>query len=155
MPRVLTNHTCEWDGCSERTKSRYDGRTPLKYCPTHTPMARERFKAMIGDQKAAKEQRDELFKVVLDTAILTGETAREAANPLSSSRPATLVLTPRNHRFVNYLRRVNIGDDGAHEYLVRFPGLPGSHAQAEAVRDALRPLTMSGESLEGLRVTVR
>jgi hypothetical protein len=155
MPRVLTNHTCEWDGCSERTKSRYDGVTPLKYCPTHTPMARARFKAMIGEQKAAKAERDEMFKVVLDEAMLVGETAREAANPLSSSRAATLVLGPKNHRFVNYLRNIRIGDDGAHEYLVRFPALPGSFAQAEAVRDTLRPLTMSGESLSGLRVEVR
>jgi len=155
MARVLTNHTCEWDGCSERTKSRHDGVTPLKYCTTHTPMARARFKAMIAENEAAKVERNELFKVVLDEAMLTGEKAREAANPLASSRPAVLVLAPRTHRFVNYLRNIRIGDDGAHEYLVRFPALPGSFAQAEAVRDALRPLTMSGESLSGLRVEVR
>jgi len=137
MARVLTNHTCEWDGCSERTKSRHDGVTPLKYCTTHTPMARARFKAMIAENEAAKVERNELFKVVLDEAMLTGEKAREAANPLASSRPAVLVLAPRTHR------------------LVRFPALPGSFAQAEAVRDALRPLTMSGESLSGLRVEVR
>lgn len=155
MPRVLTNHTCEWDGCVAKTQSRYDKVTPLKYCPEHKTLANARFKEMIGEQAGERAARDEMFKVVLDAAILTGEQAREGANPLASTKSAVLVLGPKNHRFVNYLRRVHIGDDAAHEYLVRFPALPGSFAQAEAVRDALRPLTMSGETLAGLRVSVR
>jgi hypothetical protein len=156
MARNLTSHVCEEEGCSERTQGRKsDPKVPLKYCPTHTAASRQRMKQIFAAGKDEREARDQVFRVVLDTAMLAGTEALDATNPLTSQRAATLVLGPKNHRFVNYLRRINIGDDSAHEYLVRFPALPGSIDQATAVAETLKPLTMSGETLQGLRIAVR
>lgn len=154
MPRPLTNHTCENPGCTAKTRQKLDG-NPRKYCDPHTADSRARMKQIFADSKVQRDQRDEMFKVVLDTAMLQGDEARERANPLASARGAVMVLGPKNHRFVNYLRRVHIGDDEPQGYVVRFPALPGSHDQAQAVFETLRPLTATGEALQGLRVDVR
>lgn len=149
----LTTHVCEAPGCTERTKRRLDG-DPRKYCATHSAESRERMKGIFAAAKEEREQRDALYRTVAQLAMQEGLKAAESANALAVPVSRTLVFQP-NRKFSNFLVRDGLGTETPEGVVIHFPAVRGSREQAQAVFETLKPLTATGEALEGQRITLR
>lgn len=148
--------TCQAPGCNEPVG--YSSKTgkPNKYGKRcgHAAASRAAFKNMIAAQKEEREQRDELFRAVAQLAMEEGVKAAESANALSVPVSRTLVFQP-NRKFSNFLVRDGLGTETPEGVVVHFPPVRGSKEQAQAVFETLKPLTATGEVLEGQRIILR
>lgn len=159
MPRILTNHVCEWDGCTVRTQSRLDGVTPLKYCkgagtPNHKAAAQARWNERKEAEAEAKANLDATFEAILVQAMDVGRDAGDAAQTLSSPVSKTLVFGA-NRKFSNFLVRKGAAVATPEGVVIHFPPAPGTIEQVQAVYETLAPLTATGQPLEGQRISVR
>lgn len=149
----LSTHTCEAQGCTAKTKFRRDG-TPRKYCDPHTADSRARMKQLFADQAAERQARDEIYRTVVGLAMQAGVEAAEATDSLAVPVSRTLVFQP-NRKFSNFLVRDGIGTETPEGVVIHFPPVKGSKEQAQAAYETLKPLTATGEVLEGQRITLR
>jgi hypothetical protein len=159
MPRNLTNHVCEWDGCTVRTLSRLDGVTPLKYCkgagtPNHKAAAQLRWNERKEAEAEERANRDATYRTILEQAMRAGVEAVEGTPSLSPSVSKTIVFQA-NRKFSNFLVRERLADVTPEGVVIHFPPVPGTNEQVKAVFETLAPLTATGQPLEGQRITVR
>lgn len=159
MPRILTNHVCEWEGCTVRTQSRLDGVTPLKYCkgagtPNHKAAAQARWNERKEAEEAERAARDDGFRTILSVAMAAGVEAAESAQALSPAVARTIVFNS-NRKFSNFLVREHLAEATPEGVVIHFPPVKGTAEQVQAVFETLAPLTATGQPLEGQRITVR
>jgi hypothetical protein len=161
MPRNLTNHVCEWDGCTVRTVSRLDGVTPLKYCkgpgtPNHKAAAQQRWNDRKEAEALERANRDATYRTILEQAMRAGVDAVDATPPGAfATTVSKTIVFQANRKFSNFLVREHLATVTPEGVVIHFPPTPGTAEQAQAVFETLAPLTATGQPLEGQRITVR
>ena len=147
MPKTLTRHICEAEGCTQRTFAKRDGK-PAKYGVAcgHQAESRDRMKAIFANGAEEKAQRYDLYRTYHDQAMEQARDAVEAA-PVSSPAVSKVVIFAPNRKFSNFLLAENLGEVTPAGVVVRFPALSGAREGAQAYFETLAVLTSDRKSV--------